>query len=427
MQNRESFRYAGDLDLQIIEISSLVTKKKLDIYNLFTEVNIYENIFTNTISGTVTVSDSFDMIANVPFVGEEILHIVYKTPSMDDTDSLIEKTFRIYKISDKILNAEKAYMYIISFMSVEAFTDMFVKLGRAYKGQLSEIVRKLFIASDALGAEENTIEIEPSSNAFKFVAPNWSPLKCINWICPRAISKESNAPDYIFYEDMFKYNFKSISSLIAQDSYVTYYFNDIDPSAINDNKRILEMGISADCIVREFVNDKVFDIADRMLHGFYSSKLVEFDILSKKVNIKTFDYFDYFDKTTHLSKYPVNSKDFLRNPRTSTIYYPSQYYMHDEFGTDDPMSWVLERKSLMQQIEAHKIDITVPGRSDIFVGKTIDFQYNTIQFYESPEDAKESVYSGKYLISAINHRISRQEYEMVMTLTKDSISMELEG
>ena len=99
--------------------------------------------------------------------------------------------------------------------------------------------------------------------------------------------------------------------------------------------------------------------------------------------------------------------------------------MHDEFGTDDPMSWVLERKSLMQQIEAYSVDITVPGRSDIFVGKTIDFEYNTIQFYESAEDAKETVYSGKYLITSINHRISRQEYELVMTLSKDSISQQL--
>ena len=425
MDNRQGFRYAGDLDLQLIEISSLITKKKYDVYNLFTEINIYENIFTNTISGTITINDSFDMISNTPFVGEEILHVIYKTPTMDDSVALVDKTFRIYKISDRILNAEKAYIYIVSFMSIEAFTDMFVKLGRAYTGQLSEIVKKLFTEQDSLSGDINNIEIEPTNNAFKFVAPNWSPLKCINWVCPRSISSVSNSPDYVFYEDIQKFNFKSISSLIAQDSYIKYYFNDIDPSAINSNARLNELGITADLIVREFVNDKVFDIADRMIHGFYSSKLVEFDILSKKVNIKTFDYFDNFDKTTHLCKYPINSTDFLRNPRTSTVYYPSQYYMHDEFGTDDPMSWVLERKSLMQQIEAYSVDITVPGRSDIFVGKTIDFEYNTIQFYESAEDAKETVYSGKYLITAINHRISRQEYELVMTLSKDSISEQL--
>lgn len=425
MDSRESLRYAGDLDLQILEISSLVTDKKVNIYDMFVEMNIYEDLFSNSISGTIVINDSMDLIANIPMVGEEVLHMVYKTPSMEDDIALVDKKFFIYKIADRVLNSDKTYIYIMHFISEEGFTDMFIKMGRAYSGQLSEIVKKIFSSEDALGSSAN-IRIEPTSNSFKFVAPNWSPMKCLNWITPRSISLESKAPNYIFYEDMFKFNFVSISSLISADSYLKYFFNDIDPSAMGDDAQVsTQPDLNPFLAVREFVNDIVFDIADRMFQGFYASKLMEFDILSKKVNIKTLNYIEYFGKTPHLEKFPVNSTNFLMNPESNVVYYPTQYYMHDEFGTDDPMSWVLERKCLMQQIGAYSVDITVPGRSDMHVGKTIDFIYNTVQAHDEATDAKDAMYSGKYLIQAINHRISRQEHTMVMKLCKDSIATDL--
>ncbi len=425
MDNRSSCQFAGDVDLQTIELSSLVTGKSIDLFNMFIELNIYEDIFCNTISGTISINDSLDLINTIPLVGEEVLHVVYKTPGLDDDIALIDKKFFIYKLSDRILNSEKSFVYVLHFMSEEGYGDMFTKLRRSYTGQLSEIVKRIFTEDDAMGSSSD-IEIEPTANAYKFVAPNWSPLKCINWFTARSISIASNAPDYVFYQDVFKFNFKSISSLISEESFIKYYYNDIDPSTIAHDQELQQIKeINSYSIVESFVNDKVFDIADRMMLGFYASKLVEFDILSKKVNIKTLDYIDYFDKTKHLEEFPVNSKNFLRNPETHVVYYPTQFYLFDEFGSDDPMSWVLQRRSLLQQIESFRIDITVPGRSDIFVGKTIDFEYNTTQVHDTAEDAKEDTYSGKYLISAINHRLSRQNHQIVMTLVKDSITKDL--
>jgi len=428
----DQLEFVGQVAIRKIMITSLFTDTELDITNMILEMNIYEDLYTNWLTGTITVSDSIDVINNLPLIGEEKLDIEYKTPTLDDSIGLVSNTFYITKIADRKLINENAQVYIIHFMSSEAFTDLHVKIGRAYRGQFSDIAKRIFTEADALGVSEDVAvraRIEETSNGFKFVAPGWSPMKCINWVASRSISRTHNSPNYLFYQDNFRYNFVSLDSLIVQEPVISYINKSVNIRTIENSTELqgLDDLPTRYNIVRSASNDLVFDITDRMLNGMYAGKLISYDIMSKKVNIKTYDYFDDFRKTKHLNEHPLNSPKLLRNPNSYVTYYPMHYYMHDGFETDEPASWVLQRRSLMRQIDAYSSEIVAPGRSDIHVGQTITYTQNTVQHHVDSDDAVDTTHTGKYLITAICHRFSQNEHEMVLSISKDSTQNSLGG
>ena len=163
--------------------------------------------------------------------------------------------------------------------------------------------------------------------------------------------------------------------------------------------------------------------------GFYASKILNYDILSKRVNIKEIDYFKGFSDRPHLDKKmanPVSSQGTMREPDSFVNFYPTNTYMFDDYETDNPLSWVIQRKMLLQELELHKVQITVPGRTDMTIGKVIYIDYNTTQAHHDKLDAREQLYSGNYLVTGINHRMSRNEHQMVLSCVKEDILKNLE-
>jgi hypothetical protein len=427
----EKLEFIGQVSFRKLVLSSAISGEEIDITNMVMEMNIYEDIFSNYITGTITISDSLDLIHNLPIVGEEKLELEYKTPTMDENIGLVKSRFFVHKVTDKTLTKENTQVYIIHFMAEEGYTDLHQRIGRAYKGQYSETVKRLFSEADALGASPEAIKklrVDETENAFKFVVPGWSPMKCINWVASRSISRAYKTANYVFYQDVFKYNFVSIDALIDQTPYIKYISKTVNIRTLESSSSLKGVGGLPNKynIVRDSSNDVVFDVADRMINGMYAGKLVSYDIMSKKVNIQSYDYFNEFDKSKHLNPYPMSSPKFLRNPNSYVTYYPMHYYMHDEFDTDNPGAWVLQRRVLMTAIESYKSELIVAGRTDIHVGQVIEYDFNTVRAHATSEDAVETLHTGKYLITAINHRFSSGEHEMILSITKDSIIRKLE-
>ena len=84
----------------------------------------------------------------------------------------------------------------------------------------------------------------------------------------------------------------------------------------------------------------------------------------------------------------------------------------------------------MKQAEANKIEITVPGRTDYTVGQKVAVTLNKIEPVSQKDgdtDLVDKMFSGFYLVSAINHYITRERHECNMELIKDSLQMNIDG
>jgi len=61
----------------------------------------------------------------------------------------------------------------------------------------------------------------------------------------------------------------------------------------------------------------------------------------------------------------------------------------------------------------------IVGDTNIFLGDIINFVFPKITSSLTEKEINETL-SGKFLITAIRHDISRQDYRMVLELSKDS-------
>jgi len=149
-------------------------------------------------------------------------------------------------------------------------------------------------------------------------------------------------------------------------------------------------------------------------------------------------YLDYFDKTTHLNDKPLLSEDnqlFEYPLGRNRVCFTNGALYAEEVKSNSNLSGVIEnegkrwklydtyegeysfqRRSLMQQMSAFSVQVTVPGNSEITVGDIVDL--DTVIYRTSEQD---KYLSGKYLVLAVNHQITTDGYDSIITLGRDSI------
>ena len=201
----------GQVEIKNIVLLSSPKGTYVNLLDYLVEINIYESLFSGSVSGTITLADSTNLISMMPLMGEELLFMNIKTPGMEDKFS-IYKTFRIYAISDKIYGDDASKLiYHLNFTTTETFNDLNNPIYRAFEGTPSQIITRIY--EDYLQADRNvslsknldetknplTILDNPT-NKIKFVSPGWTPIQCINWIASKSVPQNKTSANVLFWE-----------------------------------------------------------------------------------------------------------------------------------------------------------------------------------------------------------------------------------
>lgn len=169
--------------------------KPIELQNVVVEINIYEDLFNNTTHGSLVIMDATNLLANVPITGFETLHVDFMTPNKLN----YEKTFRIYKITDRNIVREKTMVYILDFTSQEMLNGEKNCVQKSYRAkQISEIVQDIHLT---YLESAQTLYIEPTKYLHSLIVPNLPAFKAINWLSIRANSQRYLGSDYVYYED----------------------------------------------------------------------------------------------------------------------------------------------------------------------------------------------------------------------------------
>ena len=81
----------GDVEVVKLELWSSQHKHKFDLSNIWKNISIYEDIETNYIRGEVTISDSKNILMDVPIITNEKLIVEFKTSSHPDSYKFYRK------------------------------------------------------------------------------------------------------------------------------------------------------------------------------------------------------------------------------------------------------------------------------------------------------------------------------------------------
>jgi hypothetical protein len=182
---------------------------------------------------------------------------------------------------------------------------------------------------------------------------------------------------------------------------------------MEDYKRIAEV---------EYTNS--YDYMDRLRSGMYASKLISYDSTKKTYTVKNFDVKNRFKSQTHLNQNPLYSDKVINRSSALHILFPRAFETFTSFGDTTNARILQERISFLKMAEAQKINITVAGRCDYTVGQIAEvtmYKKQPMKKRDRLQDLVDTVNSGKYLVSAINHEISISGHTCYIELIKDSM------
>jgi len=91
-------RHALDFDLKELIIHT-IKGNDIDISYLIDEINIYEDIFNNSLSMDIVIDDATNQVNQMPITGHESITIIFRTPGQP----YITSNFRTYKIDSREL------------------------------------------------------------------------------------------------------------------------------------------------------------------------------------------------------------------------------------------------------------------------------------------------------------------------------------
>ena len=458
---------AQDVTVNQLRIRSALGKYDLTAFCL--EITIEENLFKPALSGTVVLSDSYNIPEKFPIVGEETLDIDISLAAVDGNEketfySIKPPPLHVNSISARYFSTLKAQKFTLDLFSEQFMSSVHSKVSRSYRNKkISDMVADIYYDYLDYG---RVLNVEPTERTETLIIPNLKPISAIKWLCERAKCKEYGANNYVFYETIDGPQFTTINKLAEEEPTFTYQYvqRSGDAAGVED----LAKGIQR---IDKMYFLKQFDKIKNTAGGAYASKLITHEIVRKKITQYDFSAYDNFFALNHVGTFPIIAASDMevksaQVPRTSFApidsenafpvttqkdlphmtdsvveFYPKHNQMYStnvgDLYDNKVEEWKLQRKAQLNAYDNITLLLEVPGNSYLRVGHTVQVNVPTPE--TSDGDKKSDVefdkfLSGVYMVTAIRHTFqnfeakdAKMSYTMSIEVTKDALEEVVEN
>jgi hypothetical protein len=405
--------YTGDFSIQSLILTN-TTGETVDLRFVMLEINVYESLWNNNTTCDILINDANNLIMNIPMFGYETLLLEFQTPQSE----LWSNTFRLMRITDRVLTKERSLGYILHFVSEESITNLKTRVSKSYKGMLISDIANDLQTNWLSSSFDGNAGLETTKYQHHIIIPNISPVHALNWLTTHANSTGYTGSNYLYYQDKYGYNFCTMESRMAQSPTQNYLFQ---VANVRNNQSLLPDFTSNDVAALKYTLDHQSDIMTNMRTGMYGNQLLTHSHSRKIWRSYTFDYPSSFDNYTHL--YADNMLESSATPDTNS---PNSHLKLHPTGHDQdgypflPEAWLPIRISQLQQLHNIRFTITVPGDSMRTVGEVVSFQLPSPEQPIQNKQVMDKYYSGNFLVNGVRHIIDIDKYRTVLEITKDS-------
>lgn len=401
-----------------IEISGVLLsngKISRDVLPMMVELNVWENIMSHTVTGTLTLVDTYNMLSEFPLNGEELVVFTFRS-SKDLPWNTI--TFRVFGVGDRVPGGSAKQVYKLKLASHEAVIDSTVQVERAYYGSSDVIVEK--ILKNELKSGKKLVA-EKSGNNIKLVPPLWSPFKCIHWATQKAVTQDKErVPAFVFFERIDAYVFVSLHSLFSTKA--AHYYE------ISDSRTVTEdftPNYTQELYkVHQWAAPTVVDQLERFALGYHHTKTTAVDWTFKDVRISHSRMDDLYKQTRHLNLHPLFTKISSDKGTQLNNHIHLSSLAHD--GIIDEGDLIKNKRlQSLAQTQLSSIQIEVWGNSNVSVGQVVYLRVPNIKDQVDTKDTEDKWFTGRYLISGVTHRFAPAEHKMTLNLVRDSSMQEI--
>ena len=449
----DTIEFAGDYNLSSIVLHNHLNQgisprtKGTDIKHLVQEFNIYENMFSGAITGSLVVADTQNLIGNLPIQGTERLSFKLATPGAHKAAHIVDCTeesghpMYIYKLANKQQAKDGMQTYTLHFCSREFLRNLRTRVSQAYSGRIDQMVSSIFGDENYLDSR-NQLNFQKTRNQDKIVIPNLRPFAAIKMLCRRALGNNSNSAGYHFWETTKGFHFRSWESLCVDEMGnprpVKQVFRYMPMKFRNPRgtfKKIPHDYTSVETY--RFVNN-FHDVAANIALGTYGHRVITHNIYDKSYREDDYHYHSHFNDTKHTDgpnpavvDTPVDfdDKGISDYPESRVTVQPTTRFAHGEdtgnFGVDVEQDGKIEGQREAQGnqvISGTRLQMTVKGQSYLQVGDVIQFDLISVENKLNSDGALDPQYSGRYIILKIRHRVADDVYIQVLECAKDSVA-----
>ena len=131
----------SQFEVQSMAIISPNKNISVDVSAIYEELNIYDSVLFNTISGNIFIADAIGSLKGFDFDGSEYLSIQL---SKEGELFPYSGTFKIYSQGDKKMLSLGSTRYRLNFISSEYVESIKTKVVQYYSDTYSNISKKVF-------------------------------------------------------------------------------------------------------------------------------------------------------------------------------------------------------------------------------------------------------------------------------------------
>ena len=454
--HKETPQFAGDYILESVVLTNHVGFK-VDIKHIMIEMNIYESIYKNAVTGNIVIADEGNQIARMSIQGLERIAFHLKTPGVaygkEDVVDASEETgepYHIYKISDRKQLNRGVMSYTLHFASREFMRNIRTKVSQAYDDRYDLVVRDILSDKNYLDSKKK-LHYENTGNRNKIVVPNLTPFDAINMIAKKSISDKSRGVGYYFYETTGGYYFRSWQNMImnqgrfARKPKQTFYYQPqkMGSDSKSTDQTKIERGYQS-VEAYEFTNN-FHDIATNTLLGTYSHRIISHNLFDKSYDVHDYNFHNQFAKTPHTDPgdhFPVADTPVdYDNWRKVSDYKESRVslqttspFLHDKsvgkYGLE-PLQDGDNTGKLASQgnqvVLGTALKLTVKGQSNLQAGDMIEFNLRSVDSGNTQSNPPDPRFSGNYIITKVRHQVADEQYRMILECAKDSVATKYGG
>lgn len=420
MAEKSGVLTSKDYEIKTLEIISS-GGQSIDVRLIFNQLQIYQDIYSSVMSGNILINDAMDIFNNFFFCGNEYIRIHIDKPSLNQP---IKKTFRIYKATDRTKTGNSGQGFVLHFCSEEFIISNSTRISKAYQSKkASDIVYDVLI--NYLKVSQDKIHnLELTGGIYDFVVPGYRPFEAIQWAVARSYD-DSPKFCYFFFENNRGYNFQSIQ---------TMYKNTVVKNIKYEIKNAEEPdpALNRDSIDKfRILND--FDMLTSISNGSFASKLLTVDIYAQTYREFVYSMQEAESKKRLLNKYKLinglkeKTGDYLLTSFDS--YFTTHALINDTKSEKDNSvdKWLMPRALHMSLLNAFKFRATLPGDTSLNVGDIVNFNFPK---FVAPDDSgkePDQYRTGKYLVTAVNHKFTEDSYLSIAEFSSDSFSAQIPG
>lgn len=418
---------------------------------VFDVIKIFEDIFSHVITGSIQITDGTGLLTRLNMHGNEFIKIRFRLPGegLGKASSRFEKTFRIYKCSDRRpLDKTQMQRYELFFCSEELIFSNQLTLSRKLR---EGSVRDHVISICRKDLKINRKKLIPSHfqstmGTSDLILTQYKPFEAIEYLCSRAYNE--NESTFLFFENKDGFNFVSIEKMVKAESIISFFY----PTAKTTEDQA-DAGFKNFNKVMQFNYPRVFNSLETTATTAQNGRLFTLDLITQ--SYKKYDY-SYFSPNTRRmlmdTAVPGSSPQKLSFPfndatnRNGKAIYEEygtevnycltnkgngnlDYFRNKAFRSTDTSveRTLLQRKAQLNLLRNSEVECAVAGNPMLTVGRMVNFELPAFM-PEGPNKRKHDNYlSGRYLITRVCHVLTGQSLQTKLTLSKNSFDDNLDG